>query len=124
MPGMKPTWPGAPAGGSAGPWRRCLRRRRSRRAPCRGSSTLKTELKTWRTRSLAGLDVLGLYLDALALRGPECREGRECLRSSDIVAVLTDGQKQLLALELSPAGRPSRDPSSSHSSFVEFLTSS
>jgi transposase-like protein len=29
---------------------------------------LKTELKTWRTRSLAGLDVLGLYLDALALR--------------------------------------------------------
>ncbi len=30
--------------------------------------TLKAELEAWRTRSLADLDVLGLYLDALALR--------------------------------------------------------
>jgi hypothetical protein len=32
--------------------------------------TLKAELEAWRTRSLAGLDVLGLYLDAFALRVP------------------------------------------------------
>jgi hypothetical protein len=28
----------------------------------------RRSLKAWRTRSLAGFDVLGLYLDAFALR--------------------------------------------------------
>jgi transposase-like protein len=40
----------------------------SKSAVSRIVGTLKSELEAWRTRSLAELDVLGLYLDALALR--------------------------------------------------------
>jgi Transposase, Mutator family len=40
----------------------------SKSAVSRIVGTLKAELEAWRTRSLATLDVLGLYLDALALR--------------------------------------------------------
>ena len=40
----------------------------SKSAVSRIVGTLKAELEAWRTRSLASLDVVGLYLDALALR--------------------------------------------------------
>jgi putative transposase len=75
----------------------------SKSAVSRIVGTLKTELEAWRTRSLAGLDVLGLYLDALALR---VRSAGKVVSVPvlGIVAVLTDGQKQLLALELCPGG--------------------
>jgi transposase-like protein len=75
----------------------------SKSAVSRIVGTLKTELEAWRTRSLAGLDVLGLYLDALALR---VRSAGKVVSVPvlGVVAVLTDGQKQLLALELCPGG--------------------
>jgi transposase-like protein len=75
----------------------------SKSAVSRIVGTLKTELENWRTRSLAGLDVLGLYLDALALR---VRSAGKVVSVPvlGVVAVLTDGQKQVLALELCPGG--------------------
>jgi len=65
--------------------------------------TLTAELEAWRTRSLADLDLLGLYLDALALR---VRSAGKVVSvpALSVVAVLTDGQKQLVALELCPGG--------------------
>jgi transposase-like protein len=75
----------------------------SKSAVSRIVGTLKSELEAWRTRSLAGLDVLGLYLDALALR---VRSAGKVVSVPvlGVIAVLTDGQKQLLALELCPGG--------------------
>jgi transposase-like protein len=75
----------------------------SKSAVSRIVGTLKSELEAWRTRSLAGLDVLGLYLDALALR---VRSAGKVVSVPvlGVVAVLTDGQKQVLALELCPGG--------------------
>jgi transposase-like protein len=75
----------------------------SKSAVSRIVGTLKTELETWCTRSLAGLDVLGLYLDALALR---VRSAGKVVSVPvlGVVAILTDGQKQVLALELCPGG--------------------
>jgi putative transposase len=75
----------------------------SKSAVSRIVGTLKAELETWRTRSLASLDVVGLYLDALALR---VRSAGKVVSVPvlGVVAVLTDGQKQLLALELCPGG--------------------
>ena len=75
----------------------------SKSAVSRIVGTLKAELETWRTRSLADLDVLGLYLDALALR---VRSAGKVVSvpALGVVAVLTDGQKQLVALELCPGG--------------------
>jgi putative transposase len=75
----------------------------SKSAVSRIVGTLKAELEVWRTRSLAPLDVVGLYLDALALR---VRSAGKVVSSPvlGVVAVLTDGQKQLLALELCPGG--------------------
>lgn len=71
----------------------------SRSAVSRIVGTLKAELEAWQARSLAELDVLYLYLDAIALRV------RSAGRVASVpvlaaVAVLADGQKQLLALEL------------------------
>lgn len=71
----------------------------SRSAVSRIVGTLKAELEAWQARSLADLDVLSLYLDAIALRV------RSAGRVTSVpilaaVAVLADGQKQLLALEL------------------------
>jgi transposase-like protein len=71
----------------------------SRSAVSRIVGTLKGELEAWQARSLADLDVVYLYLDALALRV------RSAGRVASVpvlaaVAVLADGQKQLLALEL------------------------
>ena len=40
----------------------------SKSAVSRIVGTFKAELEAWRTRSLADLDVFGLYLDAIALR--------------------------------------------------------
>jgi transposase-like protein len=71
----------------------------SKSAVSRIVGTLKAELEAWRTRSLADLDVFGLYLDAIAL----------WIRSAGkvtsvpvlgVVAILTDGQKQFVALDL------------------------
>jgi len=75
----------------------------SKSAVSRVVSTLKAELEAWRTRSLADLDVLGLYLDALALR---VRSAGKVVSvpALGVVAVLTDGQKQLVALELCAGG--------------------
>jgi len=75
----------------------------SKSAVSRIVGTLKTDLEVWRTRSLADLDVLGLYLDALALR---VRSAGKVVSIPvlGVVAVLTDGQKQLVALELCPGG--------------------
>jgi transposase-like protein len=75
----------------------------SKSAVSRIVGTLKADLEAWRTRSLAGLDVLGLYLDALVLRVRSAGKvvGVPVL---GVIAVLTDGQKQLLALELCPGG--------------------
>jgi putative transposase len=75
----------------------------SKSAVSRIVGTLKAELEAWRTRSLAPLDIVGLYLDALALR---VRSAGKVVSVPvlGVVAVLTDGQKQLLALELCPGG--------------------
>ena len=75
----------------------------SKSAVSRIIGTLKVELEAWRTRSLTDLDVLGLYLDALALR---VRSAGKVVSVPvlGVVAVLTDGQKQLVALELCPGG--------------------
>jgi transposase-like protein len=79
----------------------------SKSAVSRIVGTLKAELEAWRTRSLASLDVLGLYLDALALR---VRSAGKVVSVPvlGVVAVLTDGQKHIVALELCPGGRRSR----------------
>ena len=50
-----------PSGRCSGP------RPLSKSAVSRVVGTLKAELEAWRTRSLAELDILGMYLDALAL---------------------------------------------------------
>ncbi len=70
----------------------------SKGAVSRVEGTLKAELEAWRTRSLAELDVLGLYLDAIALR---VRSAGRVVRLPvlAVVAIRTDGQKQLIALE-------------------------
>jgi len=75
----------------------------SKRVVSRLVRTLKTKLEAWWSLSLAGLEVLGLYLDALALR---VRSAGKVVSVPvlGVVAVLTDGQKQLLALELCPGG--------------------
>jgi putative transposase len=75
----------------------------SKSAVSRIVGTLKAELEAWRTRSLAELDVVGLYLDALALRVRSA--GRVVsVPALGVVAVLTDGQKQLVALDLCAGG--------------------
>jgi putative transposase len=75
----------------------------SKSAVSRIVGTLKADLEAWRTRSLASLDVLGLYLDAFALR---VRSAGKVVSVPvlAVVAVLTDGQKQLVALELCAGG--------------------
>ena len=95
LPGRRAT-----PGGSAGRSRRCSRRRRSRRVPSRGSWARSRP--SWRPGApgpLAELDVFGLYLDAIALR---VRSAGKVVSVPvlGVVAILTDGQKQLVALEL------------------------
>jgi transposase-like protein len=71
----------------------------SKSAVSRIVGTLKAELEAWRTRSLADVDVFGLYLDAIALRVRSAGKVTS-IPVLGVVAVLTDGQKQLVALEL------------------------
>ena len=78
----------------------------SKSAVSRVVGTLKAELEAWRTRVLADLDVLGLYLDAFALR---VRSAGKVVSvpALGVVAVLADGQKQLWPWSSAPAARPS-----------------
>jgi putative transposase len=71
----------------------------SRSAVSRVVGTLKGSLDAWRSRSLEGLEVVYLYLDAIALR---VRTAGKVVSSPVLVAVavLADGQKQLLSLEM------------------------
>jgi putative transposase len=71
----------------------------SKSAVSRIVATLTDDLRAWEARPLTDLDVVYLYLDALVLRVRRDRqvEGVPVLAG---VAVLADGQKQLLALDL------------------------
>jgi putative transposase len=71
----------------------------SKSAVSRVIATLKDGLEAWRKRSLADVDVIYLYLDAVALR---VRSGGKVVGAPilGVVAVLGDGRKHLLALEL------------------------
>src|SRR5262249_61640283 len=71
----------------------------SKSAISRVVATLKASLETWRTRSLADLDVIYLYLDGFALR---VRSAGKVISVPvlGVVGVLTDGRKHLLGLEL------------------------
>jgi putative transposase len=71
----------------------------SKSAVSRVVATLKDGLEAWRTRSLADLDVIYVYLDAFALR---VRSAGKVVSAPvlGVVGVLPDGGKHLLALEL------------------------
>jgi transposase-like protein len=71
----------------------------SKSAVSRIVGTLKAELEAWRTRSLADLDVFGLYLDAIALRVRSAGKVTS-VPVLGVVAIRSDGQKQLVALDL------------------------
>jgi putative transposase len=71
----------------------------SKSAVSRVVATLKDELAAWRTRSLADVDAVYLYLDAFALRVRSA--GRVVsVPILGVVGVRSDGGKHLLALEL------------------------
>jgi transposase-like protein len=71
----------------------------SKSAVSRVIATLKDGLEAWRTRSLADLDVIYVYLDGFALRVR--RAGKVVsVPVLGVVGVLPDGHKHLLALEL------------------------
>src|SRR6267378_1278283 len=71
----------------------------SKSAVSRVVATLKGGLEAWRTRSLADLDVIYVYLDGFALRVR--RAGKVVsLPVLGVVGVLPDGRKHLVALEL------------------------
>ena len=71
----------------------------SKSAVSRIVATLKAGLEAWQTRPLGDLDVVYLYLDAIALR---VRSGGKVVSAPvlGVVGVLADGQKQLLTLDL------------------------
>ena len=71
----------------------------SKSAVSRVVGTLRNSWEAWTKRSLAELDVAYVYLDAIALR---VRTGGKVASVPVLaaVAVLADGQKQLVALEL------------------------
>ncbi len=71
----------------------------SKSAVSRVVSTLQSELAAWRTRPLSALEPVYLYLDAFALR---VRNGGKVVSVPVLgaVAVLADGSKQLLSLEM------------------------
>src|SRR5262245_3860601 len=71
----------------------------SKSAVSRVVATLKDGLASWRTRSLADIDAIYLYLDGFALRVRSA--GRVVsVPVLGVVGVLPDGRKQLLALDL------------------------
>jgi len=71
----------------------------SKSAVSRVVGTLKSAFDAWRKRPLSGLEVVYLYLDAIALR---IRMAGKVVSATVLVAVavLADGQKQLLSLEM------------------------
>jgi putative transposase len=71
----------------------------SKSAVSRVVGTLKGSFDAWRKRSLTGLEVVYLYLDAIALR---IRMAGKVVSTPVLVAVavLADGEKQLLSLEM------------------------
>jgi transposase-like protein len=71
----------------------------SKSAVSRVVATLKDALEAWRTRSLAEVETIYLYLDAFALR---VRSAGKVVSVPvlGVMGVLPDGHKQLLALEL------------------------
>src|SRR2546422_523181 len=71
----------------------------SKSAVSRVIVTLKAGLEAWRTRPLADLDVIYVYLDAFALR---VRSAGKVVSAPvlGVVAVLSDGRRHLLAVEL------------------------
>lgn len=71
----------------------------SKSAVSRVVATLKAGLEAWRTRTLADLDVIYVYLDGFALR---VRSAGKVVSVPvlGVVGVLPDGRKQLVALEL------------------------
>lgn len=71
----------------------------SKSAVSRVVATLKEGLEAWRTRALADLDVVYVYLDGFALR---VRRAGKVVSTPvlGVVGVLPDGGKHLLALEL------------------------
>ena len=71
----------------------------SKSAVSRIIATLRGSLEAWQSRPLADLEVVYLYLDALALR---VRSAGKVVSVPvlGVVAVLADGRKQLLTLEL------------------------
>ena len=71
----------------------------SKSAISRILATLKAGLEAWQSRPLADLEVVYLYLDAIALRVRSAGKVSS-LPVLGAVAVLADGQKQLLALDL------------------------
>src|SRR5947208_11618412 len=71
----------------------------SKSAVSRVVATLKDGLEAWRTRSLADLDVIYVYLDGFALRVRSAARVVS-LPVLGVVGVLPDGHKHLLALEL------------------------
>lgn len=71
----------------------------SKSAVSRVVATLKASFDAWRRRSLAELDVVYLYLDAFALRVRRDRRVQS-VPVLGAVAVLADGHKQLVSLEL------------------------
>src|SRR5437870_6775864 len=71
----------------------------SKSAVSRVVATLKDGLEAWRTRSLADLDIIYVYLDGYALR--ERRAGRAVsVPVLGVAGVLPDGHKHLLGLAL------------------------
>ncbi|MGH7332537.1 MAG: IS256 family transposase [Candidatus Rokuibacteriota bacterium] len=71
----------------------------SKSAVSRIVATLTEALRAWEVRPLTDLDVVYLYLDALILRVRRDRQV-EGVPVLTVVAVLADGQKQLVALDL------------------------
>ncbi len=71
----------------------------SKSAVSRVVGTLRSGWEAWTKRSLAELDVAYLYLDAIALRVRSAGKVTS-VPVLAAVAVLADGQKQLLALEM------------------------
>src|SRR5438128_2957046 len=71
----------------------------SKSAVSRVVATLKDGLEAWRTRSLADLDVIYVYLDGFALR---VRSAGKVVSvpALGVIGVLADGHKHLLALDL------------------------
>src|SRR5439155_3293512 len=71
----------------------------SKSAVSRVIATLKDGLEAWRTRSLTDLDVIYVYLDGFALRVRSAGKVAS-VPVLGVVGVLSDGNKQLLALEV------------------------